>query len=210
MARFKYGDADRYGNTNTSNFFSLKDDGDVARVRFLYDSIQDVEGVAVHEVTIDGRTRYVNCLREYDDSIDKCPLCGAHKTQLAKFYIPLYDVDSGQVKLWERGKKFIGKISSLCARYPHLCSHIFEIERHGRKGDTSTTYEIYEVGHDETTLKELPSAPDVFGSIVLNKTAREMTEYLETGSFGKEGGNVVQRRDTSVRRRTPASAEDVF
>ena len=43
----------------TSSFFTLKDDGDVARVRFMYNSMEDVIGYAVHEVEVDGKKRYL-------------------------------------------------------------------------------------------------------------------------------------------------------
>ena len=212
MARFRFDDAEKYGNQTTSTgFFGLKDDGDVARVRFMYRDMNDVEGLAVHEVEIDGRRRYVNCLRSYDEPLDNCPFCKSGRFQLAKLYIPLYDVDSGTVKVWERGKKFFGKISSICTRYGRdgeICSHVFEIERHGKKGDQTTTYEIYEVDKDDTTLDDLPELPKIVGSIVLDKNADEMREYLETGSFGDSPAPV--RRDSNrepIRRRTPATSE---
>lgn len=211
MGRIKFDEVEKYGNTNSNSYFSLKDDGDVARVRFMYDSVEDVEGHAVHEVEVDGKRRYVNCLRSYNEPIHNCPFCASGKFQLAKLFVPIYDVDSGTIKVWGRGKRFFAKINGLCARYPHLCSHIFEIERHGKKGDTSTTYEIFEVERDDTTLNDLPELPIIVGTTVLDKTAEEMQEYLDTGSFGD--GSSQQNRGSvePVRRRTPAtSGSEVF
>lgn len=185
MGRFNASEIDNYGNSNNASYFGLKNDGDIARVRFMYDGLEDVAAYAVHEVEVDGKRRYVNCLRDYNDHMDKCPLCASHNFQRVKFYIPVYDLDTGTVKIWERGKRFYGKIAGLCARYPHLVSQQFEIERHGKPGDTSTTYEIFPVGQpDGTTLEDLPEIPNVLGTIILDKNADELASYVSTGTFG--------------------------
>lgn len=188
MARFKVTDSDKYGN-NSANYFSLKNDKDVARVRFMYRKVEDVEGVAVHKVNIDGRDRYVNCLRSYDEPLSKCPLCESGSFQLARFYIPMYDTDEKTVKIWERTKKFGARISSLCARYPDLVSHIFEVERNGKAGDKNTQYEIYEVSQDDTKLEDLPEIPNVIGTMVIDASADDMNYYLDTGEFPPMGGS---------------------
>lgn len=208
MARFGVGDADKYGGQGGSGYFRLENDKDVARVRFLFDSIDDVEGFAVHEVEVDGKKRYVNCLREYGQPVDVCPFCADRRFVQVKYFIPLYNIDADKVQTWERGKKFGQKLSSLCARYPHLVSHTFEIERNGKAGEQTTTYEIYETGQDDTTLEQF-EVPDILGSHVLDKTADELAEYIRTGAFPEDGAPVRRRESTSSEstytRRTPAS-----
>lgn len=212
MARFHYDEAEKYGGQGGAGYFSLKNDKDVARVRFMYNSIDDVEGYAVHQVEIDGKKRYVNCLRSYNEPLSACPFCEHKEFQMAKLFIPLYDVDEQKAKIWERGKKFFAKISSICARYDKLVSHIFEIERNGKKGETTTTYEIYEVDHDNTTLDDLPEIPQILGGLILDKSADDMAFYLENGYFPPEDDDMPVRRRESVRdeepedrgRRTPA------
>lgn len=217
MGRFGVNDADNYGGNGGSSFFALKNDGDVARVRFMYNGMDDVVGYAVHEVTVDDKRRYVNCLRAYNEPKSKCPFCEANNFQRAKLYIPIYDVDEDEVKIWERGKNFFQKMSALCARYSNvqtpLVSHIFEVERHGKKGDTGTQYEIYETGVDETTLEDLPEIPDVLGSIVLDKSADEMREFLDTGEFPSAPGSARRSNDDDERpsgRRTPSRRGEAF
>lgn len=217
MARFNAETADKYGGQGGAGYFSLKNDKDVAQVRFMYDSVDDIEGYAVHEVEIDGKKRYVNCLREYNEPKDKCPFCRANMFTTAKLFIPIYNIDQDRVQVWERGKNFIGKISSICARYPHVVSHKFEIERNGQKGDTSTTYEIYEVGSDDITLEDLPEQQNVLGTLVLDKSADDMEFYLDNKYFPPEGDEMPVRRRSSTReaepeeerrgsRRTPATS----
>lgn len=222
MARFRADEAEHYGGQGGAGYFSLKNDKDVARVRFMYNSIDDVQGYAVHQVEVDGKKRWVNCLREYNEPKAKCPFCNANKFQQAKLFIPLYNVDEERVQYWERGKKFFAKISSICARYAtngNLVSHVFEIERNGKKNETTTTYEIYEVDDDNTTLEDLPEASDPMGSIVLDKSADDMEFYLENEYFPPDGDDApVRRRQTQeedapfeeTRRRTPASRRERF
>lgn len=212
MARFRYDDADKYGGQGGACYFSLKNDKDVATVRFMYNSIDDVEGYAVHQVDIDGKKRYVNCLREYNQPLDTCPFCREKMYTQAKLFIPIYNIDQDKVQVWERGKKFISKISSICARYPNVVSHVFEIERNGKPKDTATTYEIYEVSKDDTTLEDLPEVADPLGTIVLDKSADDMEFYLENSYFPPDGDDEPVRRrssrtseDETVARRTPAS-----
>ena len=209
MARFKAEDAEKYGGQGGGGYFGLKNDKDVATVRFMYNSMDDVEGYAVHEVEIDGRKRWVNCLRDYNQPKDDCPFCKAGRFQTAKLFIPLYNVDEDKCQVWERGKKFFSKISSICARYATkepLVSHTFEIERNGQSGDMQTTYEIYETGNDNTTLDDLPDRLDILGNVVLDKTADEMQYYLDNGEFPVEDDIPIRRRQsTQTERRTPVN-----
>lgn len=217
MARFKADEVDNYGGQGGSGFFYLKNDMDVANVRFMYNGIDDVEGLSVHQVEIDGKKRYVNCIRNYNEPVDACPFCRERMFVSAKLFIPIYDNDDGSIKIWERGKTFFAKISSLCSRYSNLVSHTFDIERHGKHGETSTTYEIFETGQDDTTLEDLPEMRPILGGLVLDKTADDMEYYLQEGSFPPEDKDepVVRRRNENqtprrndTGRRTPVNARN--
>lgn len=205
MGTFKFDEAEKYGGHGGAGYLSLKNDGDIARVRFMYNGIDDIEGYAVHQVEIDGRKRYINCKRKYNDPIDNCPFCREHIPQLAKLFIPVYDVDEDKVKIWERGKKFFAKISSICARYANnnsLVSQVFDIERNGAAGSTQTTYEIYPVdAPDNTTLEDLPEFEGVMGGVILDKSVEDMEYYLEDGQFPPEVGEAPARRRDAVPRR---------
>ena len=211
MAVFKFEDAEKYGGHGGAGYLSLKNDGDVARVRFLYNTIDDVEGYAVHQVEINGRKRYVNCKRAYNEPVDNCPFCRERIPVYAKLFIPVYDVDDEKVKIWERGKKFFAKMSSICARYAsegNLVSQVFDIERNGAAGSTQTTYEIYPVGSpDSTTLEDLPEFEGALGGAILDKSVEDMEFFIENGSFAPEEGEnevPVRRRSDVPARRTPA------
>lgn len=205
MGAFGINDADHYGGTGGAGFFRLVNDKDVAKVRFLYGGIDDVQGYAVHQVNVDGKNRYVNCIRSYKDPKDACPLCREGNNQLAKVFVPLYNIDEDKVQIWDRGKTFFSKISSICSRYPDLVSHTFEVERNGKAGSTSTTYEIYPVDQDDTTLDDF-EIPDIFDGVVLDKSADDMEYFLQEGEFPPEEDEdpVPNRRRSSRNEEEPA------
>lgn len=184
MSRFSFQEADNYGG-GKSNYFTLKDDGDTARIRFLINDINDLQGVATHSIQVGDRNIDVECLRAYNEPIENCPLCSANYKQDAKLFIPIYDEDAKESKIWSRGKKFFQKISSLCSRFNPLVSTVFEVERVGKKGDTSTTYETYNISTDKSRVEDFPEI-SAEGTCFQVKTYKELEKYLETGEFDNE------------------------
>lgn len=221
MPRFSMSDIDNYSQSTGGKYLSLQNDQDKARVRFAYNGLNDITPYAVHVLKVDEKhSMYVDCLRTYDEPRSKCPFCEAGMGVTTKLMLDVYDVDSGTMKVWERGKKFVGKLSSICARYSNqrfpLVSHIFEIERCGAAGDQMTTYEIYECERDEegkvTTVDSLPEKVEVLGQLIKQKSADEMRYYLEHGSFPDGGttGGSTSSAEPAMRRRTPGGRSDNF
>lgn len=207
MSRFSVSEKDNYGGQGGNGFFSLKDDKDIATVRFMYNTIDDVMGDSVHEVELDGKKRYVNCLREYSDPVDSCPLCAAKMRVLAKFFIMLYDEDSQEVKIWDRGRTFGTKMASLCARYDPLVSTPFELERNGKRGDMKTTYETYALDTDDVTLEDLPEMPEILGGLVLDKSYDELVFFLDNGYFEGDIDEQTPPQRNAARDRRPQGAQ---
>lgn len=229
MARFNFEDVDKYGSSGGgTGFFKLADDGDVATVRFLYNSADDIEGYSVHEIPSESGSKkatYVNCIREYNQPISDCPFCRERMPVKSKLFVPLYNEDAEKVQVWERGRKFFTQISSICSRYGKhpIVSQTFDIERVGEKGSTSTVYNIYRTDEpaDELELSNF-EMPEILGSKILDKTAEDMEYYLESGSFPPEDSELPTRRRASRKeetedsrparrsRRTPANSDEEF
>jgi hypothetical protein len=219
MGYFAHDDADKYGGGG-GDFFSLKDDGDMAVRRYMYQDIDDIRGIAVHQLEDDnGNKRYVSCLRNYNDPVDVCPCCAASMRIQAKIFVVLWDDDTEQYQIWERGKTYISRLASLAGRYNPLYKTRFEIERSGKKGDTKTTYENYPVDKDpefdDVDWNDFPEPPDALGTIVLDWTADDMDDFLQTGEFpGKDEDEKPKRRETtkrnsaSSRRKSPAKSRN--
>lgn len=214
MARVSYEDSEKYFSGSGSDWFQLKNDGDVARVQFMLNSIDDIPIFSTHKVKIGDKERYVDCLRNPQDPIDACPFCAAGMPARAVRFIVMFQHDDNKVKIWERGRQFISKLQGLINRYNPLEQKVFEIERHGKAGDTSTKYEIYPLdGVDPVNMEDV-EVPDLEGTLILQKTFEEMEEYLDTGSFPNDnqdapvrrrGSEAPARRSAPPARRTPAS-----
>ena len=197
MGRIDVNDIDKYSNGNSSEWLKLQNDGDVARVQFLYDKYTDLDAFVCHKVKIGDTERYVDCKRTYDDPLDACPLCEAGIPIKPVMILAMYDHADGKIKIWERGKTFIKKIEALFNRYPNLSNMVFEIERRGAKGDKKTQYEIFPMPDVEPVDLSEVEKPEFLGSFILDKTPDEMMTYLNTGSFPQEDNNndnVSERR----------------
>lgn len=227
MGRISVEDIDKYGNGNGTEFFKLADDGDKAVVRFYHKNLSDVEALAVHTINVDGRDRKISCLRDYDEPKSKCPLCSEGNFISTRLYITLlvYEPEkSGEnkglylsqpsVQIWERGAGFKKQLQSIINRYcsdgKDLVNTVFEIERMGKKGDTNTQYGIYpvtEIDDDECPIPENVERPVALGTIVLDKNADEINEFLETGKFAEKKQSTSTAGTSSRRNSQPAAEE---
>ena len=186
------------GGGSKGSYFSLKNDKETAKVRFLYESASDIEGFTVHRVKVGDRERYVNCIADEGE----CPFCRAGLQKFVKIFVPLFNESTGQLQTWERGQKFYGKLSGLCSRYNNLVSRVCEVERNGKPKDTGTTYEIYPIGDaDGTTLDDIlddcgvDKLSNPLGTIILNKSADDMMHYLNNNEFPSEPDLPPRRRN---------------
>lgn len=196
MSKFNFEESENYGG-GKNNFFSLKDDKDTAIIRFLYNDMNDIEGVACHTIEVNGKNIDVECLRKYNEPLHKCPLCEAGHPISAKLFIPVYDEGAKETKIWTRGKTFFQKLSSLCSRYNPLVATPFEVERCGKKGDTKTTYELYPMNSDKSIIEDFPEikAEEVAYQV---KSFEQLEIFLQTGTFGDEIEETRARKRQNV------------
>ena len=193
--KFGIGDFDKMGVGNFSNgpaipYFSLKEDGENADVRFMYESMNDVEGYVVHQVTFpNGKKRYVMCIRDYEDAADACPLCSspveADRKTFRKIWIPVYRCASKDIALWDRSADFFkNQLYPLMAeKGTPFCGYVFNIERHGIKGTMEISYDILEQSFDESILEDFGEVPNPIGTIVLEKNYQELADFVKVRNF---------------------------
>lgn len=207
MARFTMNEADNYTQSNAGSYFSLKDDKDTARVRFLYETVDDIVGYAVYRVQVGDKERYVNAIRSYNEPIENDPFAAAGYKLHAKLFVPLYNEDTNEVQFWERGKTYFSRLASLASRYNPLYNEVVEVERNGKKGDMKTDYTFYPVENSTFDIDSI-DIPSPLGTIILDKTYEEMKYYVENGCFPEASEQVAERRNTQradmpTGRRTP-------
>ncbi len=181
-------DVENYRSGGDFNYLQLKEDGDIAKVRFYIESADDLKFYVVHQIEVNGKKRYVNCIRTYDQPVDDCPLCAeALKNKdlksIVKMFLPVLDLSDNQVKLFERGRTFKDEITGHIRRNAPLVNYPCEIERCGAKGSTDTTYKVYPLAQekDNTMIKDLPEFDDLLGTYILDMTFEQMKEYLHSG-----------------------------
>lgn len=184
-------EADDYKPQSDFDFLQLKEDKDVAKVRFYIESLDDVKMYVVHQVEDKkGKKRYVNCLRTYDSPIDDCPLCRESlqnkdlKIQV-KMFLPVLDMDDNRVKIFERGRTFYKELEGHVRRNTPLCNFPCEIERNGAKGSTDTVYKVFPLAQekDSTMIKDMPEEPELLNGYILEMTIGEMEDFLSTGEL---------------------------
>ena len=176
------------------NFFSLKNDGDRATVRFLHKDDKDLDLFVVHKVEVDGKQQYIECLQNED-----CPLCKAGNTPGLKVFFTMYDVAKDETVIWDRGPGIVDQILGFIDKYGYLNNRNYEIVRHGAAGSTKTTYQLFP--EDKTDAvdkrgKPLGDRPDVYGKVVKVMTAEEMEK------ISVESTSAAERKDraTSAKR----------
>lgn len=190
-----------FSNRDSRNFgfFSLKNNGDKAVVRILYNDPSEFKVMSVHKERISGKFHTINCVREYNDPVNACPLCLAKGDVQTRFYIPMiqYEKDeSGKVVpqfvVWERSLGYARVVKNLIDEYGPLKDMIFTITRDGEAGDLKTKYNILfanpklypdsEFILDPSICKDAESFSPL-GTIVSNKSYEDIDEYVKTGEF---------------------------
>lgn len=187
----------------SSEFFRLVDDKDSAVVRFLYNGEEDLDWFVVHRVEIDGKQRYVQCTEGPD-----CPLCASGNRPTVRLFLQLIDYSDGQkLKLWDRGKTTITDILGLIDKYASdkpFYKRRFEIVRHGKKGDTSTSYQFFPLDLepiDDITEHDLPEKQQLLGKdgYVLKLTLQEMKQVVD-GTYSSYAEKMPARPAPSATR----------
>jgi hypothetical protein len=188
------------------DFFTLKDDNDTARVRFLHTDDNDLDIHLVHQVEIEGKEKWVECLEE------DCPFCTEFGAPTVKTFLYLYDLSDEKVKMWERGSSIVDFILGYIDKYGFLNNRNYEIVRHGKKGDNKTTYQLFPEDKEvnaagipvirklkdpkadpkdpkaEWIEEELPKKPETIGRFVLSMDKDEMEAYI-AGTKPQERGS---------------------
>ena len=189
---------------NVVNFFSLKEDWDVAIVRFAYPSEEpqkEFDVVTSHKVeelnptTKKTMYRTISCLRTPYAPISDCPFCEAKIPLSTRFFVKLYEytiAEDGSVvshaKVWDRPIGFASTLMTLFNEYG--TDNVFKIVRHGKRGDTSTTYDILLVSPKiyNPEVYKLPEE-DIFKNYDLSKkfysvkTREDMQYFCEHKQF---------------------------
>lgn len=208
MSVIKYSKELQSNDTQTSgsvSFFSLKDDGEEAIVRFMHDTTDSFDIFQTHTIRVNGKFKQINCLRNPSDPVEKCPFCRYNSTNPSSneyklsnciiIHMLQYTKDqSGNIicspVIWQRALSYAHKLSNFIDNYGPLSDIICKIIRRGKRGDLSTTYEIIPnlskmVFPDNLYIKD-DSAFKNFNSLgiaVLNKSYDDIEYFINNDEF---------------------------
>ena len=200
MPRISFDEADNYNTGSFSNeWFKLPNHKDVATVQFMMSNKEELEVYACHRVSVNGKERYVDCLRDLEDSVDVCPFCASGIPVKVVRFLIMYQHEDQKIKIWERGKAFCDRVLNLCERYGDFTNEVFEIERNGKAGSKDTRYEIFPTsGLTPTNIDDL-EYPELLGGIIMDKSAEDMEFYIRNDKFPEE--NTAPAKNETVTRR---------
>lgn len=233
MAMISFEQANELESANTGSrngdfsFFTLRNDGDEAIVRFPYDSTNQFEIYTVHDVDIVSngatRSRKVSCLRAPKKPVQNCPLCEAgiksRNTFLIKMIQYVTDSATGAITptpvVWERSILYATRLKSLIDEYGPLSDCVFKIKRCGAAGSRDTTYEIYygspKMYPDNIYVKDFSSIESIkfSGYIVMEKNFDDLHTYLQTGAFPQSALQTVPQQTPAVTQPTTPAPQYV-
>lgn len=214
MAKFSYeqleqqsqqqGDKKDYGRVGY--FSSLKNDKDEAIVRFAISSTSDLDLVVVHNVQVDGKYRYISCLRNGLEPIDNCPLCANNTPVKFRVFFKMLEYVKDEkgnnvpkAVVWDRPAKngrensqILNQIVSFIQEYGDLRNLIFKIKRNGAKGDMQTTYTITLANQNVYPENLYPKDFTAFDNFDLGRHSYYDLNYDEINYFITTG-NIPQR-----------------
>lgn len=182
----------KYENNNRQEekkmpFFILKGNGDSTLVRFLIDNTTDLENFVfeTHKIKIGEYDNKVKCIGK------DCVCCRESRPSL-RVYLPVLNLKTNQVELWERGiaeiKAIINLIEKYGKKHGSLSNCVFEIKRNGAKGDNKTTYsilfeEVDKIDSIDTYISEIPPLTGRNFRYILDLTAQQQADALVTGTI---------------------------
>lgn len=185
------------GNNNSGvSYFSLKNDGEFALVRFDIEKVEDIVFLSSHSTKINNRFLDFNCLRNDTDMLEACPACAGNMKRNIKAYLRMLQYvqdEQGNISVkpvvWNRSLSFAIQIKDLIMTYGDLRNHIFKITRNGNPGDLSTTYSILYCPEQMCPQVNYPYTAGLFnnfselGTHVSKKSYDEIKTFMDTGIF---------------------------
>ena len=192
---------DQSSSTNNQvGFFNLKNDGDEAVVRFMIDSVDDMEILTVHDIRVDGRFRQVSCLRDPRDPMENCPLCAKGENVKQVIFLKMLQYENtpngieAKPVVWQRNANtYAFRIKGYLDNYGPLSNILCKIVRHGASGDMKTTYDIIpNLSPTQFPQENYPINADAFknysalGTVVIDRNKDDINTFISTGNFPQQ------------------------
>lgn len=156
MAKFSFDQMMQHTSGGGSSFFNLKENEE-ARVRFLYNTLQDIEGYTVHEFNKNNNYATIVCARQEGEAKDVCKWCMMDSKPVNRVIIPLYNEDSGEIQYWKRSEQWVKdtmlpQVEEIVNQGAAISSQVYKVKRKGKGLDT--VYSLIQIGGPDGKTKE--------------------------------------------------------
>lgn len=185
-------------------FFTLRNDGDQAIVRFMYEDTSTFEIFTVHDANVGGKRRKINCIRDPREPITTCPMCASGKTVSNRFFIKMIEYRTNEQNqiipcpvVWERSLSYATKLKGMLDEYGPLSDCLFKIKRNGAAGSMDTSYEIFFCSPKVYPNEMYPKVDDAFkdvtflNTLIIDKSREDLEVFINTGSFPSTSDNAT-------------------
>lgn len=147
MAKYTSKEASSMESSGGSGF-RLAKDGDRARVVFLYEGPESIDGWSCHRYTRpSGYTSVLDCPRSPKDPLDNCPACKAGDQLYTRIFVRMLNLTTNEVTVWDRGSSFRKDLVGFMEYFKPLYSQVYEITRRG--SGLQTQYQYQSIGNSD-------------------------------------------------------------
>jgi hypothetical protein len=122
--------------------FRLKKDGDRAKVVFLYEGPETIDGWACHRFEDVNYVPYtMDCPRSPKVPIEDCPACKDGVGIKTRIMVKMLNLDTNQVEVWDKPAGFRQELVGMMEYFKPLYSKVYEIVRRGAKTETKYQFQ---------------------------------------------------------------------
>lgn len=146
-----------YKPNKGGKYFSLKN-GEEARVRFLYDNLNEIYQLWVHEFTTPPYPQYATiiCPSQGDGRSENCKWCASGAPRSNKVIVGLYNLETNEVQYWKRAAGYVQQnivplLEEVSKLNQPIASQVYKIKRNG--DSLQTTYAIIPIGQPDGQAK---------------------------------------------------------
>lgn len=192
MGRFSFDQMMKHTSNGGSSFFNLKE-GEEARVRFLYNVFEDIEGFTVHEFNTNGNYATIVCARQEGDPKDACKWCMTDNRPVNRVIIPLFNEDNGEIQYWKRSEQWVKdtmlpQVEEVVKNGAPISSQVYKVKRKGKGLDT--VYSLIAVGGSDGKKKEeFGEIKDPFAINMIRESDYDFDPYAQPTNNQNQGFN---------------------
>lgn len=194
-----------------NSFFKLED-GQSARVRFIYNNYGEIIPLGVHSIQVGNQYPLIDCCREIGQPKEVCKWCNSNHAVVTRVVLPLYNLETNNIEYWTRSGKWVDdNLFPLFEEIPSnqtIAGQTYKIKRKGTGRDTNYTVMIEPSSQNDGRTKESfgeLKTPFEIGAIKPNdyELPADTQTNTQAGTFGSQQNNNNNNfTGTSTRRTT--------